>query len=86
MEENAESSEKPSYPRGVMRTTLSVKLENIRIGTSLNILVTQAYRYFCARNMSPKNNADLSRTVKNRVLVSNQSSLPSWGQASRYVF
>ena len=56
---------------------LSVKLENICIGASLNILVTQAYRYFRARNMSPKNNADLSRTVKNRVLVSNQSSLPS---------
>ena len=56
---------------------LSVKLENIRISTSRNILVTQAYRYFHGRNMSHKNNADLSRTVKNRVLVSNQSSLPS---------
>ena len=41
---------------------LSVKPENIRIGTSLNILVTRnskhkANRYFRARNMLPEKNA-----------------------------
>ena len=41
---------------------LSVKLEDIRIGTSLNILVTQnsktsANRCFRARNLLPRNNA-----------------------------
>ena len=56
---------------------LSVKLENIRIGTSLNILVTQssklkANRYFRARNMLPRNIVE-----KLSALISKQSSLPS---------
>ena len=61
---------------------LSVKLENIRIGTSLNILVTQssklkANRYFRARNMLPRNNAGLRIVEKLSALISKQSSLPS---------
>ena len=50
---------------------LSVKLENIRIGTSLNILVTQNSKtqgesifYFRAGNMLPRNNADASIVKK----------------------
>ena len=50
---------------------LSVKLENIRICTSLNMLVTQnsktycANRYFRARNMFPSgNNADVTHCEK----------------------
>ena len=42
---------------GSLKTFIrSVKLENIRIGISLDILVTQkANRYFRARNMLPRN-------------------------------
>ena len=44
---------------------LSVKLENIRIGTSLNILVTQNSKtlgesMFRAGNLLPRNNADVT--------------------------
>ena len=59
---------------------LSVKLENIRIGTSLNILVTQNSKtqgesifYFRACNMLPRNNADATHCEKNRVLFSNKA-------------
>ena len=59
---------------------LSVKLENIRIGTSLlniksslNILVTQANRYFRARNMLPRNNADVKHCEKNASYFQNKA-------------
>ena len=54
---------------------LSVKLENIRIGTSLNILVTQnsktykANRYFRTRNMLPQNNADVTHCGKTKCFI-----------------
>ena len=43
--------------------------ENIRIGTSLDILVLRtrkhkAYRYFRASNMLPRNNADVTHCEK----------------------
>ena len=68
---------------------LPVKLENIRIGTSFNILVTQnskteANRYFRARNVSPRKMP--MSLWRNCVLLSKQSGLPSWGQARRYMF
>ena len=62
---------------------LSVKLENIRLGTSLNILATQNLKhklnqYFRACNMLLTNNADVTHNLqKNRVLFSKQSGLPS---------
>ena len=48
---------------------LFVKLENTRIGPLLNILVTQnskhkANRYFRARNMLPRDNADVTHCEK----------------------
>ena len=47
---------------------LSVKLENIPLGTSLNILLTQSSktsnRYFRARNMLLRNNADVTHCEK----------------------
>ena len=47
---------------------LSVKLEYICIGTSLNILVAQNSKaYFRARNMLPRNNADCHGSWKNSV-------------------
>ena len=55
---------------GSLKTFIpSVKLENIHIGTSLNILVTQtsktwANRYFRARNMLPAKNADVTHCGK----------------------
>ena len=59
---------------------LSVKLENIRIGTpllnvkySLNILDTQANRYFRARNMLPRNNADVKHCEKNECYFQNKA-------------
>ena len=49
---------------------LSVELENIRLGTSLNILVTQNSKtqgesgYFRACNMLPRNNTDVTHCEK----------------------
>ena len=45
---------------------LSVKLENIRVGTSLNILVTQNSKTQgeSNRNMLPRNNADVTHCEK----------------------
>ena len=44
---------------------LSVKLENIRIRTSHNILVTQNSKmHVSARNMFPRNNADVTHCEK----------------------
>ena len=61
---------------------LSVKLENIHIGTSLKILFAQnskhkANRYFRAGNMLPRNSADVTNCEKNCGLFSKQSGLPS---------
>ena len=46
-------------------TLALLKLENIRMGTPLNILVTlirkhKADRYFRARNILPRNNAEVT--------------------------
>ena len=48
---------------------LSVKLENIRIGTSLNrTRKHRANQYFRARNILPRNNADVTHCEKNVIL------------------
>ena len=58
--------ETPGVYFGSLKTfLLSVKLENIRIGAHLNILVThnskrKANRYFRACNMLPRNNANVT--------------------------
>ena len=53
---------------------LSVKLENICIGISVNILVTQnlkhrANRYFRARKMLPRSNADITHGGKTQCSI-----------------
>ena len=53
---------------------LSVKLENIRIGTHLNILVThnskrKANRYFRACNMLTRNNANVTHCEKTQCFI-----------------
>ena len=57
------------YFGAITTCILSVNLENIGIDISLNILNTQnskhkANRYFRARNMLPKNNADVTHCEK----------------------
>ena len=55
---------------------LSFKLENIRIGTSLNILVTRKHksnRYFRARNVLPRNNADVTHCGKSVFYFQNKA-------------
>ena len=70
----------PKFTFSLSKTLiLSVKLESIRIGTSLNILVSQyskhkAKRYFCACNMYP-NVTHCEKKLS--VLFSKQRSLPS---------
>ena len=56
---------------------LSVKLENIRIGTSLNRSRKQrANRYFRARNVLPRNNADVTHS-ENFVVLFSKKKLPT---------
>ena len=59
----------PKFTFSLSKTfILSVKLEYICIGTSLNILVAQNSKaYFRARNMLPRNNADCHGSWKNSV-------------------
>ena len=50
---------------GSLKTSiLSVKLENIRIGISLILVTQNSNRYFRARNMLPRNNADVTHCEK----------------------
>ena len=94
---SASGGRKPAETSGVyfgsLKTfILSVTLENIRIGTSLNILVTQNSKtlgeliFSCTQHVTlllPKNNADVTHCEK--PCVSKQSGLPSWRQAKRYM-
>ena len=79
------------YSGSLKTFILSDKLESIRLGTSLNILVTQNPKtqgesIFSYMQHVTKKQCGCHALRKNRALFSKPSSLPSWRQANRYTF